>query len=110
MNGFLPIGDPSTWGREQIVQLINNIVNVLLGLGGAIAVLFIIWGAYQYLTAFGDEAKAEEGKKTITWAILGIIFIIVSRLLVLYVWHLVSPEIPTGSTPGTYDFPEPRLP
>lgn len=101
-NGFLPAGDPSTWKAAQVAELLSRIAVWLLTLAGAVAVIFIIWGGINYITAFGDEAKAEEGKKTLTWAIIGLVFIILSRLIIWTVWQWVGgvdPAFPT-TTPG----------
>ena len=38
-----------------------------------IAVLMLIWGGINYLTYAGDEDKARTGKKTISYAIIGLV-------------------------------------
>lgn len=35
--------------------------------------LFVFYGAFLYFTAYGDENKAEQGKKSITYALVGLI-------------------------------------
>jgi len=60
-------------GSSNLVELIKNIINILLYIGGAIAVLFVIIGGYQYLTSGGNEEAAEKGRKTVTNAVIGII-------------------------------------
>ena len=52
---------------------ILNATNWILGFVGMIAVLMLIWGGVTYLTSAGDESKAETGKKTLTYAIIGIV-------------------------------------
>ena len=52
---------------------ILNATNWILGFVGMIAVLMLIWGGVVYLTSAGDESKAENGKKTLTYAIIGIV-------------------------------------
>ncbi len=60
-------------GSKNLVELITKSINLLLYLGGAIAVLFVIIGGYQYLTSGGNEEAAEKGRKTVTNAIIGIL-------------------------------------
>jgi len=60
-------------GSKNLVELITKSINLLLYLGGAIAVLFVIVGGYQYLTSGGNEELAEKGRKTVTNAIIGIL-------------------------------------
>jgi hypothetical protein len=68
-----------------------NLTNWILGFVSMIAVLFVIWGGAQYLTSIGDENRMESGKKTVTYALMGLIIAalaygiintIVSRILV----------------------------
>ena len=52
---------------------IKNITNWLLGFITMIAVLAMVWGGINYLTSAGDEDKAKTGKKTIQYALTGLI-------------------------------------
>jgi len=52
---------------------ISNATNWILGFVGMIAVLMIIWGGVTYLTSAGDEDKAKTGKKTLSYAIIGLV-------------------------------------
>lgn len=71
----------SSWGAPSkpggvptdIEKGILNLINWVLGFISMIAVLMVIWGGVQYLTSAGDESKAENGKKTLTYAFLGLI-------------------------------------
>jgi amino acid transporter len=53
--------------------VIMNGINWILGFITVIAVLFIIYGGIQYITASGDENTMKSAKKTITTAIIGLI-------------------------------------
>ena len=52
---------------------ILNATNWILGFVGMIAVLMLIWGGVNYLTSAGDEEKAKTGKKTVSYAIVGLV-------------------------------------
>ena len=54
-------------------QSIKNTTDWILGFVGMIAVLMLIWGGINYLTSAGDEDKARTGKKTISYAIIGLV-------------------------------------
>ena len=89
---ILPSTDPSQYTTADISTLITNITTLALGLAGAVAVIFIIIGAYGYLTAFGNEEKATKAKTTITWAIIGIVVIVLAEVIVTIVWQFITPE------------------
>lgn len=50
-----------------------NLTNWILGFISMIAVLFVIWGGAQYLTSIGDENRMESGKRTVTYALMGLV-------------------------------------
>jgi hypothetical protein len=50
-----------------------NLTNWILGFISIIAVLFVIWGGAQYLTSVGDEDRMESGKRTVTYALMGVV-------------------------------------
>ena len=54
------------------LERIALIINFMLGLVGAIAVLMGIISGYMYLTAFGNEEKSASAKKTIFYAAIGL--------------------------------------
>ena len=106
MNPFLPSTNPQDYTLADVGVLIHNIIVIAVTAAGILATIYIIVGAFQYLTAFGDESKAEEGKKTITWAIIGLVLIILAQVAVAQLWQFfggagVAIPIPTGSiSPG----------
>ncbi len=58
------------------------IVNILLSVTGIIAVLFLIWGGFRYITSAGNDEVAESAKKTIQNAIIGLVIIILSYTII----------------------------
>lgn len=56
-----------------VVNLIGKITNTASVIFFAIAVLFIIWAAYLYLTAGGDEEKFKKAKTNLLYAIIAIV-------------------------------------
>jgi amino acid transporter len=62
--------------------LILRIINIALGVAGLVAVLFLVIGGFRYITSAGNEETAEQAKKIITNAIIGIVVIILSFVIV----------------------------
>jgi hypothetical protein len=63
---------------------------VRFGLAGALTILFIVIGGYQYMTSSGDDKKAESGKKTIKWAVFGLGLVLFSYAIVTVVTRLAT--------------------
>lgn len=74
-------------------EAIQRATRIGFGLAGALAILFIVIGGYQYMTSSGDDKKAESGKKTIKWAIIGLGLVLFAYAIVTVVVRLAT----TGS-------------
>jgi len=74
------IKDPApALSLETVIGLVISWVLVLVG---GIAVLFLIWGGLQYVTSSGNKDKAEQAKQTITYAVIGLIVIVLAGVIV----------------------------
>jgi hypothetical protein len=61
------------------------------------AVLMLAVGGFQYVISHGDQNQMEGAKKTITWAIIGLLIIIVSYAIVTNVIAILSTTGPIGT-------------
>ncbi len=73
-------------GTGNRASLANAVLQMMAGgliyLAGPIAVLMLAFGGLRYITSRGDQTQMEEAKKTITWAIAGLIVIILSWAII----------------------------
>jgi len=84
---FAQFTQPSSAGTglpndTSISGFIMKIINIALAVAGLIAVLFLIIGGFRYITSAGNEETAEQAKKIITNAIIGVVVIILSFVIV----------------------------
>ena len=70
--------------------LIFNLISMLLGVAGAVAIVFIIIGGFWYITSAGNEEQAEKGKNTLLNAIIGIVVIVLSYVIISVVSSFVA--------------------
>lgn len=84
--------DPSELTRDEIVILLGNVVNWLAVGAGTVAFIFLIIGGYAYITSLGNEEKAEQGKKTLIYAIIGFILILGAYAIVKFLMKLMLKE------------------
>ncbi len=89
---------PCTSTSQSVGGLIVKITNWVLGFGASIAILFIIYGGFLYLTAAGNEKQAESAKQTLTYAVIGLIVILLAYVIVSLVGN-VTGAILTTTTP-----------
>lgn len=76
------------WQRQQglceagLRPFILTILNWFLLFLGLIATGFLIFGGFQYLTSAGNDQNIEKAKKTIIYAAVGILVILLASVLV----------------------------
>lgn len=63
-------------------QAIVTVINFALFFLGIVAVAFIIFAGFLYLTSRGDDGQVEKAKKTLLYAVLGIVIVILSFAIV----------------------------
>ncbi|MCL5775239.1 MAG: hypothetical protein M1333_03450 [Patescibacteria group bacterium] len=66
------------------------IVKGFLGIIGIWGVLFVIIGGFRMVMAAGNEEQYLAAKKTITWAILGVLVAVMSFSIIAIVQNLVG--------------------
>lgn len=62
--------------------LVTNVLNVALAVVGSIAVIFLVYGGFRYVTAHGNEEQAEAAKKIIQQSILGLIIVVLAFAII----------------------------
>ncbi len=64
------------FGPESLPEIFNFIINLVLGIGIALTIIFLIIGGIQYITSRGDQKAAEAARHTLTNAVIGFIIVI----------------------------------
>ena len=63
-------------GNKDPREIAADIIKVILGFLGIIAVVIILLGGFKWMTAGGNEDKIEEAKKMITAGVIGLVIIL----------------------------------
>ena len=58
---------------QKTTTLIINVTNFIGSFMATLSVVMIVYGGFMYVTAMGDAAKTQKGKKAITTAVMGLI-------------------------------------
>lgn len=70
---------------EDISKVGLAIVEILLRLGGLVAVGFVIYGGFKYITSQGEPEKTKNGRQTIINAIIGLMITIIATIAVSFI-------------------------
>ncbi|MEK7520756.1 MAG: hypothetical protein AAB560_01630 [Patescibacteria group bacterium] len=74
----------------SIAALIDNIAGYLILIAAPIAVLMILFAAFQIMSAGGNEERVTKGKKTILYAVIGFAIILISKGITMIVQQLLG--------------------
>jgi hypothetical protein len=69
----------------DINDLITKIIDILSALVGAAAVIMLIVGGFRYVTSAGSEKSVESAKKTILYALVGLVIVALAQVIVHFV-------------------------
>jgi len=70
---------------SQTTEAVQNIVFILLGIVGGIAVLVLIFNGFQMIFSKGDVNKVEKAKRGFFYAIMGLIITFSAYIIIRYV-------------------------
>ncbi len=80
-------------GLQQIQDILNSIISSIVGLGIITMFVMITFAGYKYLRSGGDPKNLEAAKMTITWALLGIVFMAVGWLILQLIQIATGVEV-----------------
>ncbi len=66
---------------NAINTLFNSLLNIGLGVGVTVAAFYLMWGAFQYMSASGSPHQMERGKTAMFNAIAGLVIVLSARVI-----------------------------
>lgn len=75
--------------KTSITEIILTIIAFILELALLLAVVAIIVAGIYLIVSNGDEGQKDKAKKIITYAIIGILVILLARVIILFVVGIV---------------------
>ncbi len=61
-----------------MVDIFAKILQYVYPIAGIISVIFLIIGGYMWMTSVGDPIKIKQAQGTLTWAVIGLVFTLLS--------------------------------
>jgi TRAP-type C4-dicarboxylate transport system permease small subunit len=86
-------------GQTSVSAVTAGIINTLLGIVGALAVVLIIYAGFLWMTSQGNEEKISTAKKLIAGSVIGLFIIFAAYTIALFVVKQVAKS--TGGAPTT---------
>ncbi|MEK9168259.1 MAG: hypothetical protein AAB698_00460 [Patescibacteria group bacterium] len=77
-------------GTCSIIEIISNVLDWLIIYSIPILALMILIGGFQILTAKDSPEKVSSGRKTIMYAVVGFIIILISKGIALILLNIIG--------------------
>lgn len=77
-------------GKTSLSQQIKTVVNILLFVLGAIAVIMIVIGGIRYALSGGDSSAITAAKNTILYAVIGLVVAVLAYAIVDFVLGAIA--------------------
>lgn len=74
-NAAIPLTNPNNIFNTAVnfMDVVTRIANFIITFIAILGIIFLVYGGLMYVTSAGDESRAEDGKKTITYALIGLL-------------------------------------
>ena len=72
----LQYGEATGLGNSDLRSTVARIINVILGLLGIIFIVLTLYSGFTWMTAGGNESKAESARKILFSAVIGLVIIL----------------------------------
>jgi hypothetical protein len=74
-------------GTADLKETVVNLIKLVLGLLGLIAVIMVIYGGFLWMTAAGNEDNVSKGKQVISAAVIGMIVVLLGWAVVTFFFN-----------------------
>lgn len=75
------MSNPGPAGVTQLTELITRIINLSVEAAFTVLLIMLVYAGIKFITSGGDPKAISAAGTTITWAILGILFLAIAWLL-----------------------------
>jgi hypothetical protein len=70
---------------ELLFGPLENFLDLLFPIGALLAVGMLIYGGYMWIISGGDPSRKQVAQGTLTWALIGLVFLFLIRAILLFV-------------------------
>lgn len=74
----------------ELFVVLDNVFKYLFPLAGLVCVVFIIIGGYMWMSAAGDPSRVKTAQNTLTWAIVGLVVVLLAVAVIEVIVRFVS--------------------
>ncbi len=68
-------------GLTDLEGVFTNVISVVVGLGFIVLLVMLLTAGFKYLTSGGEPKAIQAAHQTVTWALLGILFMAIAWIV-----------------------------
>ena len=72
-------------GTKDLRESAIDIINVVLGFLGIVAIIIVLWGGFMWMTAGGNEEKVTKARQLLVAGITGLVIILAAYAIARFV-------------------------
>lgn len=80
-------------GLDQIEQIFSRIISVAVGFGFVALLVLLISAGFKYLMSAGEPKAVQSAHQTVTWALLGVVFMAVAWIILQLIKVLTGIDV-----------------
>lgn len=77
--------ETGSYDADDILGIVINVTNIILGLVGSLTLLMFIYGGFSFIMAAGSSEKVSKAKGILTAAVVGLVIVFSSYLIIKFV-------------------------
>jgi hypothetical protein len=83
--------EPATFA--QLGDVFNNLVSAILGFAGITLFILLVLGGFKFITSGGDPKAIEGARNTLTYAIIGLVVLLLSYLVLVLIKQITGAPV-----------------
>ncbi|MFH0937085.1 MAG: hypothetical protein V1808_02240 [Candidatus Daviesbacteria bacterium] len=77
----------------EVGIVINNALKIVFGIAGLLVLVFLIMGAFQWITSGGDKDGIAKARDRITHALIGLLILVLSFVIITFIGNIIGVEL-----------------
>lgn len=82
---------PQISGLMDIWLIVAAVIDILLRIAALVAVAFVIYGGFSYITSQGEPDKTSQARGTIISALVGLVIAVMAAVIVGFIATSIKP-------------------
>ncbi len=85
-------------GLNEIEKLFSRIIGLSVPLAFVALTVVLVWAGIKYLTSGGDAKSLQSATQTVTWGLLGILFLALAWLILQLISNFTGVDLTSFDT------------